>query len=37
MEDERFGEIITVDLKPNGRDIEVTDENKREYAEYVVV
>lgn len=34
-EDERFGESTTVDLKPNGRDIEVTNENKKEYIEYV--
>ncbi|BFZ59886.1 hypothetical protein YB2330_000908 [Saitoella coloradoensis] len=34
-EDDRFGEVVTVDLKPNGRDIEVTDENKKEYVELV--
>ena len=33
VDDERFGELVTVDLKPGGRDIEVTDENKREYIE----
>ncbi|CCH62217.1 hypothetical protein TBLA_0G02790 [Henningerozyma blattae CBS 6284] len=32
-DDERFGEVITVDLKENGRNIEVTDENKKEYIE----
>jgi len=32
-DDERFGEVVTVDLKPNGRNIEVTDENKKEYVE----
>ena len=32
-EDESFGEIRTIDLKPNGRNIEVTNENKREYIE----
>ncbi|KAF9957393.1 hypothetical protein BGZ70_009527 [Mortierella alpina] len=31
--DERFGEIVTIDLKENGRDIEVTEENKKEYVE----
>ncbi|KAF9169267.1 hypothetical protein BGX21_008274 [Mortierella sp. AD011] len=31
--DERFGEIVTIDLKENGRDITVTEENKREYVE----
>ncbi|AMD21038.1 HEL243Cp [Eremothecium sinecaudum] len=32
-DDERFGEVVTVDLKPGGRSIEVTDENKKEYVE----
>lgn len=32
-EDNRFGETVTIDLKPNGRDIEVTNENKKEYIE----
>jgi E3 ubiquitin-protein ligase NEDD4 len=32
-EDNRFGETVTIDLKPNGRDIEVTNENKAEYVE----
>ncbi|KAG9321027.1 hypothetical protein KVV02_004988 [Mortierella alpina] len=31
--DERFGEIVTIDLKEGGRDIEVTEENKKEYVE----
>lgn len=34
-DDERFGETVTIDLKPNGRDIEVTNENKKEYVEQV--
>ena len=33
-EDESFGEVQTVDLKPNGRNIEVTNDNKKEYIEY---
>lgn len=33
MEDESFGESKTVDLKPNGRAIGVTNENKKEYVE----
>lgn len=33
VDDERFGELVVVDLKPNGREIEVTDENKKEYVE----
>jgi len=32
-DDSRFGETVTVDLKENGRNIEVTNENKREYVE----
>lgn len=34
-DDERFGETVTIDLKPDGRNIEVTNENKKEYIEYV--
>ncbi|KAK6198657.1 uncharacterized protein RJT21DRAFT_122243 [Scheffersomyces amazonensis] len=34
-EDERFGEIVEVDLKPGGRDIEVTETNKHEYVELI--
>lgn len=33
VEDERFGEKVTVELKPGGKDIEVTNENKKEYVE----
>ena len=34
-EDNRFGETVTIDLKPGGQEIEVTNENKTEYVEYV--
>ncbi|CAH1765678.1 1526_t:CDS:10 [Entrophospora sp. SA101] len=34
-EDDRFGEVVTVDLKPNGRDIPVTEESKKEYIEHI--
>jgi E3 ubiquitin-protein ligase NEDD4 len=34
-DDEIFGETVTIDLKPGGRDIAVTNENKMEYIEYV--
>ncbi|KAI9278407.1 hypothetical protein BDA99DRAFT_492079 [Phascolomyces articulosus] len=34
-DDDQFGEVVTVDLKPGGRDIEVTEENKREYVNLV--
>ena len=33
IDDDNFGEIVTIDLKPDGRNIEVTDENKKEYVE----
>ncbi|ROT41442.1 HECT-domain-containing protein [Sodiomyces alkalinus F11] len=35
-EDERFGVIHVEDLKPGGRDIEVTNENKKEYVDLMV-
>jgi E3 ubiquitin-protein ligase NEDD4 len=34
--EERFGEIVTIDLKPGGADIAVTEENKKEYVDLVV-
>ncbi|KAI9691308.1 MAG: hypothetical protein M1820_009771 [Bogoriella megaspora] len=34
-EDERFGETVNVDLKPDGSKIPVTNENKREYVELI--
>ncbi|BFZ57415.1 hypothetical protein PYCC9005_004467 [Savitreella phatthalungensis] len=34
-EDDRFGEVVSLDLKPGGSEIEVTDENKKEYVELV--
>ncbi|KAF8334172.1 uncharacterized protein EI90DRAFT_3121512 [Cantharellus anzutake] len=34
--EDRFGEIVTIDLKPNGADIPVTEENKKEYVEAVI-
>jgi E3 ubiquitin-protein ligase NEDD4 len=36
VEDEKFGEVVTVDLIANGRDIPVTQENKHEYVECVL-
>ncbi|OJJ74032.1 hypothetical protein ASPBRDRAFT_122598 [Aspergillus brasiliensis CBS 101740] len=35
VDDEKFGERTTIDLKPGGRDIPVTNENKGEYVELV--
>lgn len=34
--EERFGELVTIELKPGGADIEVTEDNKKDYVEYVV-
>lgn len=34
-DDERFGETVSIELKPGGDDIEVTNDNKGEYVEYV--
>ncbi|KAI0064968.1 HECT-domain-containing protein [Artomyces pyxidatus] len=34
--EDRFGELVTVDLKPNGENIPVTEENKQEYVDLVV-
>ncbi|KZF25623.1 HECT-domain-containing protein [Xylona heveae TC161] len=34
-DDERFGETVTIDLKPNGRNIDVTNENKKEYIDLI--
>lgn len=34
-DDERFGETVSIELKPGGDNIEVTNENKHEYVEYV--
>ncbi|KAF8334171.1 uncharacterized protein EI90DRAFT_3121511 [Cantharellus anzutake] len=36
MTEDRSGEIVTIDLKPNGADIPVTEENKKEYVEAVI-
>lgn len=34
-EDDKFGQVVEVDLKPGGRDIEVTEKNKHEYVELI--
>jgi len=34
--EERFGEFVTVELKPGGETIDVTEENKKEYVDLVV-
>lgn len=35
VDDDHFGEVVTVDLKEGGRDIPVTNDNKLEYVELV--
>lgn len=32
-DDERFGETVSIELKPGGGEIEVTNDNKGEYVE----
>ena len=34
--EERFGEMVTIDLKPGGADIPVTEDNKKDYVDCVV-
>lgn len=35
MEHNAYGEIIQHELKPNGKSIPVTEENKKEYVRYI--
>ncbi|MBW0511161.1 hypothetical protein O181_050876 [Austropuccinia psidii MF-1] len=35
VEDEKFGEVVTIDLKEDGRNLPVTEENKKEYIELI--
>ncbi|CAE6507946.1 unnamed protein product [Rhizoctonia solani] len=34
--EERFGELVTIELKPGGADFPVTEENKKEYVDAVI-
>ncbi|KAF9065282.1 hypothetical protein BDP27DRAFT_1332194 [Rhodocollybia butyracea] len=34
--EERFGEMVTIELKPGGADVPVTQDNKKDYVECVV-
>jgi E3 ubiquitin-protein ligase NEDD4 len=34
--EDRFGEVVTIELKPGGGDEPVTEENKKEYVDHVV-
>ena len=36
VQEERFGELVTIELKPGGADVPVTEENKKEFVEYVI-
>jgi hypothetical protein len=33
VQEERFGELVTIELKPGGADIPVTEENKADFVE----
>ncbi len=33
VQEERFGELVTIELKPGGADVPVTEENKGEFVE----
>ncbi|KAA1077849.1 E3 ubiquitin-protein ligase pub1 [Puccinia graminis f. sp. tritici] len=35
VEDEKFGEVVTIDLRENGRNIPVTEANKKDYIELI--
>ncbi|KAL4074493.1 hypothetical protein V8B97DRAFT_2005434 [Scleroderma yunnanense] len=34
--EERFGELVTIELKPGGADIAVTEDNKKDYVDHIV-
>ncbi|KAF8232362.1 ubiquitin-protein ligase [Tricholoma matsutake] len=34
--EERFGEMVTIELKPGGADVAVTEDNKKDYVDHVV-
>ena len=34
--EDRFGEMVTIELKPNGDNFPVTEDNKKEYVECVI-
>ncbi|OAX41309.1 HECT-domain-containing protein [Rhizopogon vinicolor AM-OR11-026] len=34
--EERFGELVTIELRPGGADVNVTEDNKKDYVEAVV-
>jgi E3 ubiquitin-protein ligase NEDD4 len=35
VEDERFGEMLTLELVPGGANIALTEENKQQWVKYV--
>lgn len=34
--EERFGELVTIELKPGGADVDVTEDNKKDYVDHIV-
>lgn len=36
VDEEKLGKTVSVDLKPGGADIDVTDENKEEYVKLLI-
>lgn len=34
--EERFGELVTIELKPGGADVDVTQDNKKDYVDHIV-
>lgn len=34
--EDRFGEMVTIELKPGGADIPVTQDNKKDYVDLIV-
>ena len=36
LTEERFGEVVTIELKPGGDDIAVTEDNKKDYVNALV-
>ncbi|PVF96727.1 putative ubiquitin-protein ligase [Serendipita vermifera] len=36
VQEERFGELVTIELKPGGADVPVTEENKAEFVDLMV-
>jgi len=37
LTEKRFGNLVAVELKPRGKDVPVTEDNKKEYVDAVVI